>query len=275
MNIMTIDMEDWFHPPHLWKYHPPGEWDTLEQRIIPSTEYILERLAKKNVKATFFILGWVADRHPGLVRAVASAGHEIASHGYMHKQVTKMTEEEFANDLAESVRAIQSACGIRPVGFRAPVFSITRDTLWALDILKAQRFIYDSSIYPTGLHPEYGISDYPLVSHATANGLKELPLSVARLFGKSLPCSGGGYFRAFPYFIYKRLVKRLLEQKRDLVFYIHPWELDEESPVGGTGFFDALRHRQRLGDTRQKFDLLLNDFEFSTVREYLGIDKKA
>jgi len=272
-NAFTVDLEDWFCSHNLKGAIGYEEWNNLPGRVVKPTMDILQLLAKHNCKATFFVLGWIADHYPELIQIIVQEGHEIASHGYAHELLTGMTRNQFEDDLKKSVNAIHSAAGVLPVGYRAPAFTVTKSTLWALDVLKDNGFTYDSSIYPTGVHPDYGLANAPLSIYQANEALTEIPLSCATLFGQNIPCSGGAYLRFLPYPVYKMLVGRVVDAGRSFIFYIHPWEIDENMPRVKLPVLKGLRHYTNLSTTMGKMDRLLQDFEFSSIKDIL--DRRA
>ncbi len=195
-NVFSVDLEDWFCAYNL--NINIKDWNKQELRVVQNTKKILSLLSKFNVKATFFVLGWIAEQVPDLIKEVESQGHEIATHGYSHTLLTQMTPDDFNEDLSKAMGIMNSIVDNKILGFRAPSFTITKKTLWALPILKEHGIIYDSSVYPIGFHPDYGIPEADLKIHKF-NDILEAPLSVAEIFGKRIPCSGGAYFRIFPY----------------------------------------------------------------------------
>jgi polysaccharide deacetylase family protein (PEP-CTERM system associated) len=269
LNAFTVDLEDWFCSHNLAASCPYVAWPLLESRVEASTRRLLALLSDHGVRATFFVLGWIAERHPGLVADIAARGHEIASHGYAHRPLTELRPEEFEADLRRSVDAIGAACGRRPLGYRAPAFSIVRQTLWAIDILQRNGFSYDSSVYPIGIHPDYGLAAAPLLPFRHPNGLPEIPLSVAELgfFRFHAPCGGGGYLRQLPYGVFSHLVRRCQRQGRPLNFYIHPWELDPAQPRARLSPVRRWRHYGNLSTVETKLQRLLTDFRFGTMAE--------
>jgi polysaccharide deacetylase family protein (PEP-CTERM system associated) len=231
----------------------------------------LELFRTHEVEATFFVLGWVADRFPDLVREIEREGHELASHGYSHRLLTSMQPEEFREDLQRSLAVLAKLTSQEVRGFRAPSFSLTRETLWAVDILKESGVHYDSSIFPVGLHPDYGMPDSDLRVHQLADGLTELPMGVAEVFGRRIPCAGGGYFRLYPYALTRRLMRRCNRQGRPVIFYLHPWEVDPEHPrVSGMSWSTRFRHYNNLEQTEQRLERLLSDFAFTSARTLLA-----
>lgn len=259
---LSFDIEDWFHVKNMSSVIKMKDWQYCNHRVTIGTDYILTALDKKNIKATFFILGWVAQRYPDLVRKIASYGHEIASHGYNHQALYTMTPEEFKEDLLRSLD-ILSAITKQPIkGYRAPSFSITKRTLWAFPILKQAGITYDSSIFPIK-HPDYGIDDFdPAVQKI--DGIIEIPLNFLKLGPLRIPAPGGGYFRLYPFSLSRALLKRLQDDKYSLM-YFHPWEFDDIQPRVRIPFLNSFRHYVGLKHSRQKFHQLLSEFQFTTL----------
>ena len=272
INALSIDLEDWFCAYNL--RIKIEDWPTCELRVEANTRRILELLAKHDTRATFFVLGWIAERVPDLVREIEQRGHEIATHGYSHTVLTEMTPEAFEMDLCRVLAVTQPLVSQPILGFRAPSFSVTSKTLWALDILAKHGIKYDSSIFPISYHPDYGIPNASLAIHpigvlSGSRRITEVPMSVASLFGKNLPCSGGGYFRVLPYFFTKFLMKQCNRQGRPVVFYLHPWEVDPGQPRVKMSRSKEFRHYFNLDKTISRLDQLLTDFEFTPIREVL------
>jgi len=268
-NAFTIDLEDWFCSHNLQEKIQFQDWSKLPGRIVEPTMRILQLLKKYDCKATFFVLGWIADHYPDLVKTIALEGHEIASHGYAHRLLTSMTPESFEEDVKKSIVAIYNACGIVPQGFRAPAFTVVKSTLWALDVLEKLEFKYDSSIYPTSVHPDYGIGNAPLTIFLPKKDLIEVPLSCAVFYHKNIPCSGGAYLRFLPYQLYKKLINNVIESGRSFVFYIHPWEIDTAMPRVKLPVLKYLRHYTNISSTFGKMERLLQDFEFTSLENVL------
>ncbi len=267
-NIFTVDLEDWFcaynHRINI------KDWNKQELRVVDNTRKILRLLSKHNTKATFFVLGWIAEKVPYLIKEIESDGHEIATHGYSHSLITQMIPKEFEDDIKKAFEVTASVSNQSIIGFRAPSFTITKNTMWALPILKDNGIKYDSSVFPVGFHPDYGINDSDLNIHQL-NGITEVPLSVAEIFGKKVPCSGGGYFRIFPYSITKKLINTCNKQGRPVIFYIHPWEVDPGQPKRTLPFSKKIRHYYNLENTEKRLGKLLSDFEFQTIKETLNL----
>ncbi len=272
LNAFSVDLEDWFCVYNLSHAIKREDWDDCDLRVAESTGRVLDLLSKHRVRATFFVLGYIAERLPELVRDVADRGHEIAVHSYDHLLITKTTPDDFERDLVRALDAIRS-CGVEQdiIGFRAPSFTIVEETRWALDILEKHGIRYDSSIFPIGFHPDYGMADAPLKPYKVSESMYEFPLTVAELFGRRLPCSGGGYFRIFPYFYTRYCIRKVNAEGRPAVFYIHPWELDPGQPRVTLPIMKRFRHYRNLRKTERRLDRLLGDFRFSTIREVLGL----
>lgn len=271
---MSVDVEDWFQVENLRDSVHRSSWPSRELRVERNTERILEMLAAANVRATFFVLGWVAGRVPNLVRAVADAGHEIASHGYGHDLVYSLTPAAFREDVERSVRTLEDACGQKVRGYRAPSFSITE---WALDVLQEAGLEYDSSAFPAAAHDRYGRLDgvshrWPLAE--LRPGFTEVSVSCLDVAGRAVPWGGGGYFRLLPYPVFRSGVKRILGAGVPYVFYIHPWEIDPGQPrVTGLRWQHSLRHYSRLKSCDSRLAQLLSDFKWGSISDLLATDK--
>ena len=269
-NALTIDFEDWYQGLEI----PHTQWDGFEDRIARSGPKLLSVLAEAGVRGTFFVLGRVAERHPELVREIAAAGHEIATHGWSHTLVYRMTPDEFRCELQQSIRLLEDLTGRRIVGHRAPFFSITRNSLWALDILAKSGIRYDSSIYPV-LNYRYGIEDAPRWPYTVASGahpLTEFPITTWRLLGRNVPIAGGAYFRIYPYLLTRIAFQSINAAGRPAVFYLHPWELDPEHPRIPVPRRIALTHYVNLKATEGRLRRLLRDFRFAPMQEVLGVN---
>lgn len=267
-NFVTVDVEDYFQVSAFEKKIRYDDWGGYESRVVGNTRKILGMLSDAGeVKGTFFILGWVAERHPEIVREIDACGHEIACHSYRHRLVYNMSPEEFRRDLIKAKDILENITGKKVVGYRAPSYSITMKSLWAFDILEELGFQYDSSIFPI-FHDRYGISDAPRFKYKLLkNNLVEYPISTSKLFGFRIPVSGGGYFRLFPYRFTRMALSRINNKdKQPFVFYIHPWEIDSEQPrINNVGLLSKLRHYNNLGKTATRFKKLLKDFKFGPI----------
>lgn len=273
VNAMTVDVEDYFQVQALECRIERASWDRFESRVCQNTERLLELFERANVSATFFVLGWVAERYPGLLCRLARAGHEIASHGYEHRVLHSMTPDEFRHDLRRAREVLEQAVA-RPVqGYRAPSFSVTRSTMWALDVLIDEGYLYDASIYPVH-HDRYGIPDWPRHIHRIerpAGGIWELPGSTVRWGGANFPMGGGGYFRLLPYAWTRWGINHLnTAEGQPAIFYLHPWEIDSGQPRVGVSGLSRVRHYHNLHKTESRLQRLLGQFTFGTVSEVLA-----
>lgn len=270
-NALTIDVEDYYHVENFRKAIDPSDWDRYESRVVDNTRKILRMLAESDTKATFFVLGWVAERYPELVREIDSQGHEIATHGYAHELVYNKTREEFAKDLKVSMAVIGKITGKKIVGYRAPSCSITDKSLWAFDVMKEAGIRYDASVFPIH-HHRYGMPDAKRHIHRWHNnGLVEFPFSTIRIADHNLPVAGGGYFRLYPYWLTKWAINRINREGYPAMIYLHPWEFDPDQPRIRAGRLTTFRHYVGIASNEKKLRRLLSDFKFGTVRELLGI----
>ena len=270
-NALSIDLEDWFCVYNLRDVVRRKDWDIQELRIDQSTRLILKLLSIHNTKATFFVLGWIAEQVPGLVREIEEEGHEIATHGYSHTLLTEMTRQSFEEDLKRALEVTKACTHQEILGFRAPSFSITDKTSWAFEILERNGIRYDSSVFPIAFHPDYGVPNSPLSIYKISAFLTEFPLSCVEILGRRIPCSGGGYFRMYPYLLTKSLLKRCNREGRPAIFYFHPWEVDSKQPRVKLSWLKRWRHYYNLDKTLNRLDRLLSDFEFTSVKEVLGL----
>lgn len=269
MNAFTIDVEEHFQVQGFETVIDRAEWDGFPSRVVANTYRVLRVLSDHGVRATFFILGWVADRHPGLVEDIAAGGHEVATHGYWHELIYRQQQGEFARDLCASLAAIERAVpGVRVAGYRAPSFSVTRQSLWALDVLRDHGMAYDSSIFPLAAHDRYGISNAQPVANRLPNGLWELPVSTVRMGKYNLPVAGGGYFRLFPLWVTRKALRHLNAHGVPGVIYLHPWEFDPEQPrVARAPRMSRFRHYVNLDKTEGRVRSLMEEFSFSSMHE--------
>jgi polysaccharide deacetylase family protein (PEP-CTERM system associated) len=272
-NILTVDLEDWFVVENLRENISFEEWEGLQSRIITNTEKLLELFDYHGVLATFFVLGWIARRSPRLVSLVASFGHEIACHSYRHNRVDRMSREEFREDTGMAIAAIKDACGITPIGYRAPSWSIGSETPWAYETLADMGFIYDSSMYPIK-HDFYGEPGGPKrIFRMQLSGdrvLYEIPASTVSIMGKDFPVGGGGYLRHSPLWFTERMIKKLNQESRPAVVYLHPWEIDEKQPrLNGLGLFRKFRQYGSISTLFKKINHLLMEFDFGPACDYI------
>ena len=273
LNALTIDVEDYYHVSAFEAVVPFADWERYESRVEKNTHRILDLLDAHTTKATFFVLGWVVERHPGLIRTLVARGHEVASHGYAHQRVYTQTPEQFRTETRRSKCLLEDTLGQPLRGYRAASYSITVQSLWALDVLREEGFVYDSSIFPIR-HDLYGIPSYPrfcyMIPGQSGAPLVEFPLSTLRLGGTNFPIAGGGYLRLFPY-AYTRWGIRYLNRREDqpAVVYLHPWELDPEQPRLPAGKLSRFRHYTNLHRMEERFVRLLQDFSFGPMSEVL------
>jgi polysaccharide deacetylase family protein (PEP-CTERM system associated) len=267
---MSVDVEDWFQVENLKPVVPRGTWDSRESRVERNTMRILEILAGQGAQATFFILGWVAERQPGLIRRIAEQGHEIASHGYGHDLLYNLSPEEFRSDVSRCKSILEDLTGRHVRGYRAPSFSITD---WAVPILQELGFVYDSSVFPTVAHDRYGKlagvdAGRPILE--LRPGFHEVCISCLPVGNRGLPWGGGGYFRMIPYGPWQAGVRRILAGGAPYIFYIHPWELDPGQPrLEGLGRLNRFRHYVNLERSERRFRALVSGFRWQTVGQVL------
>ncbi len=272
LNALTIDVEDYYHVSGFADTVAPDRWDDLESRVEANTHRLLGILADADVRGTFFILGWVAERHPELVKAIQTGKHEIGCHSYAHRLLYDQTPEEFRADLRRARTVIEDATGEAVTAYRAPSFSVTRRSLWALEILAEEGFLYDSSIYPTH-HDRYGIAESPLEPYRlelAAGELWEYPPPVCRYLGYPLPVGGGGYFRLYPYALTRLGLNAINKTGRPFSVYLHPWEVDPEQPRLPGRRLARFRHYINLHKTEARLTKLLQDFAFAPLSESLA-----
>ena len=270
-NLLTVDVEEYFHPTEVQDSLQQQDWDSLPSRIEQETDDVLEMFSEKGVKATFFILGWVASRRPRIIRRIVEAGHAVGCHSYAHQLVYRMTAEQFRQDTQRAVSAIADACGVTPIVYRAPSYSITRESMWALETLIECGFTHDSSIYPIE-HDRYGIRGFERHAHTihTPSGpIHEIPIATVRLpNGRVAPIGGGGYLRLLPYCYTAAGIRRLngIEHKPACV-YFHPWEIDPGQPRLASGAIARLRTYTGMRSMRRKLERLISDFSFGPLTE--------
>ena len=265
-NALTIDVEDYFQVSAFAPYIRRDEWDTRECRVERNVERILAMLAQRDCKATFFTLGWVAERYPQLVRRIVDGGHELASHGYGHQRATDLDRKAFAQDITRAKKLLEDIAGIEVLGYRAPSFSIGSSNLWAFDSLAQAGYQYSSSIYPIK-HDHYGMPDSPRFAYRLACGLLEIPVTTLRMMSRNLPSSGGGYFRLLPYGISRWMIQRINQVDREsAIFYFHPWEIDVDQPrVEGIDLKSRFRHYVNIPRMESKLQSLLADFRWGRM----------
>ena len=272
-NVLTIDVEDYFHVAALAKSINRKNWDTIESRVTSNVHRLLDLFDEHNVKATHFVLGWVAERFPELIKEIDHRGHEVASHGYSHQLIYNQTPKIFENETRNSKSLIENIIGKPVNGYRAASYSITRKSLWALDILAELGFTYDSSIFPV-VHDRYGIKGSPEYPHVLETPAKqklvEYPLSTYRWFGITIPVAGGGYFRLYPYWLSRFFYRSINKSSMPFVFYLHPWEVDPDQPRVKASMMSEFRHYNNLEKCQERLSNLLTEFDFTTMHSKLN-----
>lgn len=276
INALTIDVEDYFQVSALAPYIDRRAWDRVECRVEANVERILALLGEHDAKATFFTLGWIAERYPSMVRRIVEQGHELASHGYGHQRVTELSQAHFAEDVRRAKRILEDAGGYPVLGYRAPSFSIGKGSLWALDVLAEAGYRYSSSIYPIR-HDHYGMPDAPRFAHRLPNGLLEVPMTTVRMMNRNLPSSGGGYFRLLPYAASRWMLRRVNRRdRRPVVFYFHPWEIDPGQPrIDGVDLKTRFRHYLNLDRMESRLRRLLQDFQWGRMDGIFAADNTS
>lgn len=277
-NAFTVDVEDFYQVSAFENFIPRSDWENYPQRILESLPRLLDLTAEHSVHGTFFILGWQAEKHPELVQNIAHAGHEIGFHSFSHSLIYNMTPDALRDELRRGKKLLEDITGQKVEAFRAPSFSITKKSLWALDVLTEEGFRYDSSIFPI-YHDRYGIPDAPREIHplrTSCGTLWEFPPSAAAMGSVNLPVSGGGYFRLYPYAFTRHFLTKINAlEKRPFIFYVHPWEVDPEQPRLPFGSrATQFRHRVGLGRNLAKLHKLLRDFSFCTLSEAVNYEIK-
>lgn len=270
---MSVDVEDYYQVSAFAKSVAINEWEQHESRVVANTQRLLDLFEEKNIKATFFVLGWVANREPQLVKEIHRQGHEIASHGYSHQLIYNQSPDVFKSETVKSKQLLEDLVGEEVLGYRAASYSITKRNLWALDILAEAGFAYDSSIFPIR-HDRYGIADAKTIPHKlmTPSGaeLIEFPLTTRRMGNLNIPVAGGGYFRLYPYFLTRHFLKAVnKKQAEQFVFYLHPWEVDPQQPRIEASWFSKFRHYNNLEKCESRLSHLIDDFNFTTMKTVL------
>lgn len=276
VSAFSVDVEDYFHVEAFRGVVDPNDWASMEQRVEPNTRRLLSLLDEFDVRGTFFVLGWVAERRPELVRDILDAGHEVGIHGYDHRPITAMTRQAFREDLRRAKGLVEDVTGEAVLGYRAPTYSVVKDTLWALDVMLEEGLRYDSSVFPI-VHDRYGIPDaarHPWVEERDGADLVEFPISTVRLLGRNLPFVGGGYLRLLPMRYVRWGMRRVTgSEGRPTMLYVHPWEIDPGQPVLPLGRLASYRHYHGLGGVEDRLRALLREFRFGTVRSVLGLER--
>jgi polysaccharide deacetylase family protein (PEP-CTERM system associated) len=272
-NALTVDVEEYFHPTEVQENIESGRWSSLPSRVERETYQILELFKARGVTATFFVLGWVAERYPDLVRAIAGQGHQIGCHSYAHQLIYKLTPDQFRRDTNRAIAAIGDACGVMPRIYRAPSYSITNASLWALEVLVECGFTHDSSIYPIS-HDRYGITGSLRHAHTlqTPSGpIEEIPIATVRLSKDRIaPVGGGGYLRLLPYRYTAAGIRKINAEGQPACIYFHPWEIDADQPRLATGLISRIRTYTGVKGMLRKVERLLTDFRFSSIAAVYG-----
>jgi polysaccharide deacetylase family protein (PEP-CTERM system associated) len=289
INMMSIDVEDYFHVSAFEGISPPSSWNERECRVERNTDRLLSLLNEHETKATFFVLGWVAERFPALVKSIFAEGHEISSHGFWHQRISEQCREAFREDVRKSKHLLEDLIGQQVVGYRAPSYSISTSTFWAFDELYDAGYQYDSSVFPVK-HDFYGMPNWPRFAGKAvkmhdgswqpaedASGkekaLHEIPISTLSVAGKNVPVAGGGYFRLYPYNFSRWALNRINKKDRKpFLFYLHPWELDHQQPkMYGAGLKSNFRHYLNLTKTESRLKALIQDFQFTTISNAVSL----
>ena len=273
VNALTIDVEDYFQVSALAAHFPRSEWERVPCRVVRNVDTILGLLDEHGVRATFFTLGWVAERYPQLVRRIAREGHEIASHGYAHERASAQPREHFLADIVLAKAVLEDTAGERVCGYRAPSFSIGKTNPWAHDCIAEAGYAYSSSVYPVR-HDHYGVPDAPRFPYRLDSGLLEVPVTTVRWMGRNWPAGGGGYFRLLPYAVSRWQIGRVnREEGRSAIFYFHPWEIDPEQPrVRDASIKTRFRHYVNLERTERRLHCLLRDFAWGRADRVFAAD---
>jgi len=269
VNAMSVDVEDYFQVSAFEKYVNRSDWDGFEPRVEYNTNKILDIFEEANVKATFFILGWVAEKYPDIVKRIMKEGHEVASHGYEHIRVVNQSPEEFRGDIVKTKSILEDISGVEVKGYRAASYSICKENMWALDVLEETGHRYSSSIYPIK-HDLYGIPDAPRFCYRpnSDTGILEIPITTMEIGSKRFPCGGGGFFRLYPYLVSKMAYRYINSRSKQAgIFYFHPWEIDPEQPkpFSNLNFKTKLRHYLNLARTESRLKALLKDFSWDRM----------
>lgn len=272
-NALTVDVEDYFQVSAFAPQIKRDCWDSIPCRIERNVDRLLALFDKHGAKATFFTLGWIAERHPRVVRDIVAQGHELASHGQAHRRATEQSPAAFEQDIVRAKAVLEDLSGTAVRGYRAPSFSISRENLWAFDAIEAAGYRYSSSVYPVQ-HDHYGMPDAPRFPYRVRRDLLEIPITTARMFGRNLPAGGGGYFRLMPYQLSRWAIGQVnVVDQRPAIFYCHPWEFDPQQPrVAGISMKTRFRHYLNLGRTESRLGRLLRDFRWDRVDRVFDLE---
>jgi polysaccharide deacetylase family protein (PEP-CTERM system associated) len=276
INAMTVDVEDYFQVSAFETYVAKEKWEAIPHRVERNTHKILDLFEERNIRATFFTLGWVAERYPDLIKRIVTDGHELACHGYEHIKVTDQTPEQFRNDISKAKKLLEELSGKEVIGYRAASYSIGANNLWALNVLQEEGFRYSSSIYPIK-HDLYGMPDAPrfIFEPILDQHFKEIPITTIRFGDKNLPCGGGGFFRFYPYSLSKWAFNWINKNENEsAIFYFHPWEIDPEQPrQQGLSLKTRTRHYLNLNRMENRIKRLLTDFKWDTMENVFQISE--
>jgi polysaccharide deacetylase family protein (PEP-CTERM system associated) len=271
-HVLTVDVEEYFTVEAFSRYVKREEWERYPHRVVENTDRLLKILDKYEIRGTFFVLGWIAERYPGLVDEIHTRGHEVASHGYDHRMITALSREDFRADIRRSKKILENITGSVVDGYRAPTFSIVKETSWAYEILIEEGYRYSSSVYPIW-HDRYGWPSFGYsprkVTERDGIDLWEIPMSVWKCGPLKIPFGGGGYLRAYPLFLTKLLFRNIVSNGRPGIVYIHPWELDDKHPSVRASYLARKRHLQGISGMERKLDRILINFPFDTMSNFL------
>lgn len=271
LNALSIDVEDWFHILDIDSGVKFERWERMESRVVSNTSELLRVLRDHGtVKCTFFVLGWIAEKHPKITRMIKDEGHEIASHGYSHTLIYQQNQEEFRDDIRRARSVIERAAQTEVIGYRAPGFSIKSKNLWAIDVLRDEGFLYDSSIFPA-IRGHGGMHNAPIYPYQYGQDLWEFPVSIVKISKLRIPFSGGGYFRLFPYYMISRFIKRVNAKGHPVVVYLHPRDIDVYQPRIPMPIRRSLKCYINLHSTKEKLCRMLDEFSFAPICKVLGI----
>ena len=266
VNAMSVDVEDYFQVSAMSPHIARADWERIPCRVERNVDRLLAMFERRNAKATFFVLGWIADRYPDLIKRIVAGGHELSSHGYAHMRATEQSEQEFFEDIVRAKGILEDIAGVAVSGYRAPSFSLDTTNPWAFDCIARAGYRYSSSVYPVK-HDHYGMPDAPRFAYQSRTGLLELPITTTRVWGRNLPAGGGGYFRLLPYSLSTWAIRRVNElDRRPAIFYMHPWEIDPEQPrVKNVGLKTRFRHYVNLASMADRLERLTTDFRWDRL----------
>ena len=263
---MSVDVEDYFQVSAMSPHIARADWERIPCRVERNVDRLLAMFERRNAKATFFVLGWIADRYPDLIKRIVASGHELSSHGYAHLRATEQSEQDFLEDIVRAKGILEDIAGVAVRGYRAPSFSLDTTNPWTFDCIARAGYSYSSSVYPVK-HDHYGMPDAPRFAYQSRTGLLELPITTTRVWGRNLPAGGGGYFRLLPYSLSTWAIRRVNElDRRPAIFYMHPWEIDPEQPrVKNVGLKTRFRHYVNLARMADRLERLTTDFHWDRL----------